>query len=132
MFFKPPSGGLTVISIGYSEISPLVIGAITAVFDVLKAADAGVAEPEMEVDLGMTSQDFNRKFKDSPVKRSKRRGYLRNLSVALGNTGDSRSKNALEKACLDDDPIIRQHAVWALEQIPKNQSLSKKIQNDHG
>src|SRR5690606_5851713 len=45
----------------------------------------GVPRPLLRADLHLSSQAFNRKFKDSPVRRAKRRGYLRNIAVALGN-----------------------------------------------
>ncbi|HEX7395578.1 MAG TPA: HEAT repeat domain-containing protein, partial [Anaerolineaceae bacterium] len=64
-------------------------------------------------------QGFNRKFKDNPVLRSKRRGYLRNVAVALGNSGNPAAFPALEKVVQDNEPLIREHAVWALEQIQK-------------
>ncbi len=46
-----------------------------------------VPAPDLLHELELTSQEFNRKFKGSPVKRAKRRGYLRNAAVALGNSG---------------------------------------------
>jgi epoxyqueuosine reductase len=83
------------------------------------AARSGIPEPDPDLDLGMTADDFNQKFKDSPIKRTKRRGYLRNLAVAAGNLENPESIPALEKACLEDEPLIRQHAAWAINQIQK-------------
>jgi epoxyqueuosine reductase len=37
--------------------------------------------------MGMSQEEFSRRFKGSPVKRTKRRGLLRNVAVALGNWG---------------------------------------------
>ena len=82
-------------------------------------ARPGLTNPVLVVELALSPQEFNRKFKGSPVLRSKRRGYLRNVAVALGNSGDPGALPALEKAAQDIEPLIREHAVWALEQIRK-------------
>ena len=76
-------------------------------------------QPEQNLvsELSLTPQDFNKKFKDNPVKRAKRRGYLRNVAVALGNTGDEAAIPALEKALEDVEPLVREHAKWALDKI---------------
>jgi epoxyqueuosine reductase len=69
-------------------------------------------------ELSLTPQAFNKKFKGSPVKRTKRRGYLRNVAVALGNAGDPAAIPALTKALMDDpESLVRQHTAWALGQI---------------
>jgi epoxyqueuosine reductase len=82
-------------------------------------ARPGLPEPNLVAELALSPQEFIRKFKDSPVLRSKRGGYLRNVAVALGNSGDPAALPALERAVQDDEPLIREHAVWALEQIQK-------------
>lgn len=68
-------------------------------------------------ELTLTPQAFNRRFKRSPIKRAKRRGYLRNVAVALGNSGDLHALPVLQNALNDDEPMIREHAAWAIEQI---------------
>ncbi len=70
-------------------------------------------------DLTLTPQTFNQRFKRTPVSRAKRRGYLRNVAVALGNTGDMLALPVLQNALKDDEPIIREHAQWAIEKINK-------------
>jgi epoxyqueuosine reductase len=67
--------------------------------------------------LAMDDDDFRAAFSGSPVKRAKRRGLLRNAAVVLGNTGDDGDKAALAVATNNLDPLIREHAEWALEQI---------------
>ena len=67
--------------------------------------------------LMMDQQDFSKRFKGSPIKRTKRRGLLRNVAVAMGNSKDPRGIPALSKALTDDEPLIRQHAAWALGRI---------------
>ncbi len=67
--------------------------------------------------VGMTQQEFSRRFKRSPIKRTKRRGFLRNVLVAIGNWGDRRAIPALKDALTDDEPLVRSHAAWALGRI---------------
>jgi epoxyqueuosine reductase len=80
----------------------------------------GLMRPDLRTDLKLSPQDFNLKFKDSPIQRARRRGYLRNVAVALGNSRDPAAIPALEEALQDKEPLIRQHAEWALEQINQN------------
>jgi len=77
-----------------------------------------VPNPDLIEELSLSPEAFNRKFKGSPIKRSKRRGYLRNVTVALGNSGDPAAIPALSNSVKNDpEPLIRSHAAWALEQI---------------
>jgi len=78
---------------------------------------------ELSAELSMTAEDFNRKFKHSAVKRAKRRGYLRNVAVALGNLGEPALVNALQSALEGDpEPLVRRHAAWALGKIGNEES----------
>jgi len=51
------------------------------------------------------------------VTRTKRRGLLRNVAVALGNTGNPAAVPALCGALVDPEPLVRGHAAWALGQL---------------
>lgn len=79
----------------------------------------GLSLPVLAQELTLTPEEFNRKFKNSPVKRAKRRGYLRNVAVAAGNMRDVDSLPALERAQHQDELLLREHAEWALEQISR-------------
>ncbi|MDB6173593.1 MAG: Epoxyqueuosine reductase [Chthoniobacteraceae bacterium] len=67
--------------------------------------------------LQLDDDTFRVLFKKSPIKRIKRRGFLRNVCVALGNIGNADDLPALERAALDPEPLIAEHASWALVQI---------------
>lgn len=88
--------------------------------DAAFAPRPGLQKPALAEELTLTPQGFNQKFKDSPVKRAKRRGYLRNVAVAAGNSGKVELLSALEQAQKDDEALVREHAQWAAEQIKKN------------
>lgn len=68
-------------------------------------------------ELGLTQAEFSARFQGSPIKRAKRRGYLRNVAIALGNRGEEDALPALEAAADDPQPLIRSHAAWAIQQI---------------
>jgi epoxyqueuosine reductase len=57
--------------------------------------------------------------------RIKRRGFLRNVCVVLGNIGDSSALPALARARRDPEPLVREHAAWAIEQIQNRCSGTK-------
>ena len=67
--------------------------------------------------LALDDSSFRSLFRGSPVKRIKRRGFLRNVCVALGNVGTHDDLAALQKAATDPEPLISEHALWAIERI---------------
>jgi epoxyqueuosine reductase len=72
--------------------------------------------------LGLSDEQFRLLFKKSPIKRIKRRGFLRNVCVALGNVGDHDDLRALQNAASDPDELISEHAQWAIDQIRARES----------
>ena len=78
---------------------------------------AGVHGARLIELMGMDQEEFSRRFKNSPVKRAKRRGLLRNVAVALGNWGSAEAVPALVAALADDEPLVRGHSAWALGRI---------------
>lgn len=64
-----------------------------------------------------TEQQFGDFFRGTPIYRLKRRGFLRNVCIALGNIGDESTLPALERALLDHEPLVREHAAWAIERV---------------
>jgi epoxyqueuosine reductase len=78
---------------------------------------AGFAAPELIPLLRLSDDEFRSRFRGTPITRAKRRGFLRNVAVALGNLRDPRALPALEGALHDAEPLIRSHAAWALGRI---------------
>ena len=70
--------------------------------------------PEFKWLLGLDGNGFREVFRKSPVKRAKRRGFMRNVLVAVGNSGNKEYITYVRSLICDDEPIIRAHAVWAL------------------
>lgn len=85
--------------------------------DLAFAPRSGLVQPTLKDELLLSPEGFNRKFKRNPIKRTKRRAYLRNIAVALGNQGNPAAVPILGEALNDLEPLIRSHAAWALGQI---------------
>jgi epoxyqueuosine reductase len=84
----------------------------------LFAPRRGVPTPNLITEMDLSPGAFNEKFRGSPIKRTKRRGYLRNVAVALGNAQVESASGALQRIIkLDPEPLVRSHAAWALGQI---------------
>ncbi len=78
--------------------------------------------PELIPLLALTEEQFRERFRLSPIRRTKRRGLLRNVCVALGNIGDPQAIPALIGALHDYEPLVRGHAAWALGRIGGTQA----------
>ncbi len=84
----------------------------------------GVPLVDLVEEMTLTSEAFKGKFKGNPVKRPKRRGYLRNVAVALGNAADPQPVPALREALLNDpEALVRGHAAWALGCIGNREAI---------
>ena len=73
--------------------------------------------PTVEELASISEEDFRRVLARSPIKRAKYRGWLRNLCVVMGNSGDRRFVPWLEAAAGNPDPVVREHAAWALRTL---------------
>ncbi len=67
--------------------------------------------------LGLSGEEFDREFGKTPLSRPGRAGVLRNAAIVLGNQRDETAVPALRHALQDTDPLIREAAAWALDQI---------------
>jgi len=83
----------------------------------------GMDGPSLIEWMGMSQEEFSRRFKGSAVKRTKRRGLLRNVAVALGNWGSPEAVPSLAIALNDEEPLVRGHAAWALGRIGTEAAL---------
>ena len=75
--------------------------------------------------LRLDEVEFRDRFRNSPINRIKRRGFLRNVCVALGNIGTREDLPALERAALDSEPLIAEHAGWAINRIRERFGFQK-------
>ncbi len=73
--------------------------------------------PDLSQLLELDETGFRRRFTRTALTRPKRRGFLRNVAVALGNRQNPNAVPALSRALADPEPLVRQHAAWALGRI---------------
>jgi epoxyqueuosine reductase len=81
------------------------------------ATRPAVAQMRLRDFLALDDEQFREVFRGSPIKRIKRRGFLRNVCVALGNVGTRADLPALAGAARDREALIAEHATWAIERI---------------
>ncbi|MGD8866155.1 MAG: tRNA epoxyqueuosine(34) reductase QueG [Gemmatimonadales bacterium] len=74
--------------------------------------------------LSLSEDQFRERFAGTPIARPKRRGFLRNVAVALGNWGDPAAVTPLIDALQDVEPLVRGHAAWALGEIGGEPALT--------
>ena len=77
----------------------------------------GTVAPGLADLAAMEVEVFRERFRRSPVKRTKWRGLLRNVAVALGNSRDPAHLPALERLARNEDPVVREHAEWARRRL---------------
>jgi epoxyqueuosine reductase len=87
------------------------------------AARSATSAMQLRDFLALTNEQFNALFRGSPIKRVKRRGFLRNVCVALGNVGTIADLSALENSAREAEPLIAEHAAWAIERIRARESV---------
>ena len=81
-------------------------------------ARPGMPEPVLTEDLRLSQSEFSLRFKDSPIKRARRAGYLRNVVVALGNQLDPATLPDLARTMENEtEALVRAHAAWAIGEI---------------
>ena len=81
------------------------------------ASRPGLEQPDLAELMKLDAAGFNRLFRNSPVKRPKRAGFLRNVAVALGNSGRPEAVGVLIPALKNEEPLVRGHAAWALGRL---------------
>ncbi|MFQ5518626.1 MAG: tRNA epoxyqueuosine(34) reductase QueG [Mariprofundus sp.] len=84
--------------------------------DLLKPRGENVL-PDLVSLLQLDDEGFRQRFRKSPVKRTKRRGLLRNVCIAMGNSGQIAFVDDLITVLHDREALIRGHAAWALAQL---------------
>ena len=76
-----------------------------------------LVNPALQWLAEMTPEEFRSRFRGSPVRRAKLSGLRRNAVIAMGNSADEKFLQTLKRLAEDADPIVADHAKWALEQL---------------
>ena len=81
------------------------------------AARDELKSPALEDLAKLDDTAFRALFRKSPVKRIGRDRFLRNVMIAIGNSGDARLAKSAQAALQDSSPLVRGAAVWALSRL---------------
>ena len=73
--------------------------------------------PPLEALAAISEEEFREMFRGSPVLRAQYSGFLRNVAIAMGNSGQSKFRERLEKLARYPDGTVREAARWALERV---------------
>jgi epoxyqueuosine reductase len=73
--------------------------------------------PALDWLAAMDAPQFKRHFKGSPLARTGRKRLLRNVAIAMGNSGNARFLPQLEAWAAGDDPVLADAAQWARQRL---------------
>ncbi len=78
------------------------------------------ATPRLERLAALSEDEFREIFRESPVKRARYEGLLRNVAIAMGNARRPEFHEPLERLASHPLPLVAEHARWALAQMNVN------------
>ena len=79
--------------------------------------DPRLVNPDLDELASISPQEFRERFRGSPIARAKHSGFLRNVAVAMGNSGCSEYSNHLRTMMQSEDPTVAEHARWAIGRL---------------
>jgi epoxyqueuosine reductase len=91
-----------------------------------------MVNPALEWLAGMDAAEFKRWFKGSPVERTRRKRLLRNVAIAMGNSGERRFAAQLEAWALAEDPVLAEAAKWATNRMRRLEAEHNQAATDEG
>ncbi|OLS53376.1 tRNA epoxyqueuosine(34) reductase QueG [Rhodovulum sulfidophilum] len=83
------------------------------------AARPDLIEPPLAELAGLDDAAFRARFSGSPIKRIGRGRFVRNVCYAIGNSGDSRLRDAVARLSEDADPVVAEAARWAVARLSR-------------
>ena len=96
----------------------------TASRDAKLAMRAELAAPKLANLVALDDAAFRQFFATTPVKRTGRDRFIRNVLIAIGNSGDVTLAEKARALLDDPSPLVRGAAVWALTQLLPADELS--------
>jgi epoxyqueuosine reductase len=73
--------------------------------------------PPLEKLAGLSEAEFREMFREAAVARAKYAGFLRNVAVAMGNSGAAKFREPLERLAQSHDGMVSEAASWALRRL---------------
>ena len=90
-----------------------------------------LAEPDLMELASLDDAEFRTMFSKNPVKRSGRDRFIRNVLIAIGNSGDNRLVDTAKRLLDDRSPLVRGAAVWALSELMLSPEFAM-LEKEHG
>lgn len=84
-----------------------------------------LVNPDLEWLARLSVQEFREIFRGSPVKRTRFNGLRRNVVIAMANSGDMRFLPLLQQLSSDQDPVVAEHANWAVQRLKSDDTHSR-------
>ena len=75
------------------------------------------ARPELAEAAALTADQFKERYDNTPLERGGHAAFLRNVAIAMGNSGEPSLRIPLERMAASKNPVVREHAIWALERL---------------
>jgi epoxyqueuosine reductase len=89
---------------------------------------AELTAPRLDDLAELDEQSFRRVFAGSPIKRTGRDRFVRNVLIAIGNSGDRALLNSVRPPLDDGSPLVRAMAVWAFRQLAEPREITQERQ----
>jgi epoxyqueuosine reductase len=81
------------------------------------AARADLVAPDLAELASLDDAGFRARFAGSPIKRIGRNRFVRNVMIAIGNSGDPALRGVADAGRADPDPVVAEAAAWALARL---------------
>jgi epoxyqueuosine reductase len=65
----------------------------------------------------LTPTEFRDRYRHTAISRAKYGGFLRNVAIAMGNSGHIGFREPLERLAASDDALVAEHASWGLSRL---------------
>jgi epoxyqueuosine reductase len=85
------------------------------------AARAETDNPPLGEQLALDDRSFRARFAGTPVKRTGRDRFVRNVLIAAGNSGDAELLPKVEALLGDESPLVRAMAIWAMRRLTRDE-----------
>ena len=85
---------------------------------------AELSAPRLADLAALDEADFRALFSGSPIKRLGRDRFLRNVLIALGNSGEAALAATVRRHLDDPSPLVRAMAVWALSRLSSAEAFA--------
>jgi epoxyqueuosine reductase len=82
--------------------------------------DESLINPDLSQLARLSPQEFREHFRGSPIARAKYSGLMRNVAIAMGNSGRAEYVSDLEELAGSEDLNIAEHAKWSLERLRRD------------